>query len=77
MFFFQLIFQHSCEPNLFSQTVFVETHDLRFPWIAFFASDDIKAGTELTWDYSYQIGSIEGRQMECRCGSKYCHKRLL
>lgn len=30
--------QHSCIPNLFVQNVFVDTHDLRFPWVAFFAS---------------------------------------
>ena len=29
--------QHSCEPNIFVQNVFVDTHDLRFPWVAFFA----------------------------------------
>ncbi|KAJ0065975.1 hypothetical protein NL108_001192, partial [Boleophthalmus pectinirostris] len=29
---------HSCSPNLFVQNVFVDTHDLRFPWVAFFAS---------------------------------------
>ncbi len=28
--------QHSCDPNLFVQNVFVDTHDLRFPWVAFF-----------------------------------------
>ena len=31
------VFQHSCFPNAFVQNVFVDTHDLRFPWIAFFA----------------------------------------
>lgn len=30
--------QHSCSPNLFVQNVFVDTHDLRFPWVAFFTS---------------------------------------
>jgi len=30
--------QHSCSPNVFVQNVFVDTHDLRFPWVAFFAS---------------------------------------
>ena len=30
-------FQHSCSPNVFVQNVFVDTHDLRFPWVAFFA----------------------------------------
>ena len=28
--------QHSCSPNLYVQNVFVDTHDLRFPWVAFF-----------------------------------------
>lgn len=74
---FITILQHSCQPNIFSQTVFVDTHDLRFPWLAFFTCFDIKAGTELTWDYSYQIGSIEGRTIECKCGAEECRKRLL
>jgi hypothetical protein len=34
--FFSLI-QHSCGPNMFVQNVFIDTHDLRFPWVAFFA----------------------------------------
>jgi histone-lysine N-methyltransferase SETDB1 len=42
-------FNHSCSPNMFVQNVFVDTYDLRFPWIAFFASCSIKAGTELCW----------------------------
>ena len=29
---------HSCTPNLMVQNVFIDTHDLRFPWVAFFAS---------------------------------------
>ncbi|KAH3887495.1 hypothetical protein DPMN_011512 [Dreissena polymorpha] len=28
---------HSCEPNAFVQNVFIDSHDLRFPWIAIFA----------------------------------------
>lgn len=36
--FVSSVFQHSCSPNLFVQNVFVDTHDLRFPWVAFFAS---------------------------------------
>lgn len=34
----RVLLQHSCSPNLFVQNVFVDTHDLRFPWVAFFAS---------------------------------------
>lgn len=36
--FYFFMLQHSCSPNLFVQNVFVDTHDLRFPWVAFFAS---------------------------------------
>ena len=68
---------HSCCPNTFVQNVFVDTHDLRFPWISFFALHYIKAGTELTWDYSYDIGSVPGKKMKCHCESVYCRGRLL
>ncbi|NXX26828.1 SETB2 methyltransferase, partial [Nicator chloris] len=29
---------HSCCPNLFAQSVFVETHNKSFPWVAFFTN---------------------------------------
>ncbi|XP_057211257.1 histone-lysine N-methyltransferase SETDB1-A [Triplophysa rosa] len=68
---------HSCSPNLFVQNVFVDTHDLRFPWVAFFANKRIKAGTEMTWDYNYEVGSVEGKVLLCCCGSSRCTGRLL
>ncbi|XP_052440079.1 histone-lysine N-methyltransferase SETDB1-A-like isoform X3 [Carassius gibelio] len=68
---------HSCSPNLFVQNVFVDTHDLRFPWVAFFTSKRIRAGTELTWDYNYEVGSVEGKVLLCCCGSLRCTGRLL
>ncbi|GFQ77203.1 histone-lysine N-methyltransferase SETDB1-B [Trichonephila clavata] len=68
---------HSCEPNVFVQNVFVKTHDLRFPEVAFFAQNFIQAGTELTWDYNYEVGSVEGKVMYCYCDSKLCRGRLL
>ncbi|XP_051949225.1 histone-lysine N-methyltransferase SETDB1-A-like [Xyrauchen texanus] len=68
---------HSCSPNLFVQNVFIDTHDLRFPWVAFFASKRIKAGTELTWDYNYEVGSVDGKVLLCCCGSSRCTGRLL
>ncbi|XP_071394128.1 histone-lysine N-methyltransferase SETDB1-B-like [Centroberyx affinis] len=69
---------HSCSPNLFGQNVFVDTHDLRFPWLAFFTNKHITAGTELTWDYRSVIGGAEGvsRGLCCRCGSKNCCGKL-
>lgn len=68
---------HSCNPNIFVQNVFVDTHDLRFPWVSFFALHYIEAGTELTWDYSYEIGSVPGKVMKCHCESNFCRGRLL
>ncbi|XP_052229285.1 histone-lysine N-methyltransferase SETDB1-like isoform X4 [Dreissena polymorpha] len=68
---------HSCLPNAFVQNVFVDTHDLRFPWIAFFAGQYISAGSELTWDYNYEVGSVPGKVLYCYCGSADCRGRLL
>jgi len=70
-------FNHSCNPNLFVQNVFVDTHDLRFPWISFFSQHFIKAGTELTWDYAYVVGSLPGKEVACYCDSVECKQRLL
>ncbi|RZF44065.1 hypothetical protein LSTR_LSTR011110 [Laodelphax striatellus] len=68
---------HSCNPNVFVQNVFVDTHDLRFPWVAFFASRFIEAGQELTWDYNYDVGSVPGKALHCYCGEANCRRRLL
>ncbi|KAF7994845.1 hypothetical protein HCN44_004317 [Aphidius gifuensis] len=70
-------FNHSCDPNVFVQNVFVDTHDVRFPWVAFFASKFIRAGEELTWNYNYAVNSIPGKSIICRCGAKNCQGRLL
>lgn len=70
-------FNHSCTPNIYVQNVFIDTYDLRFPWIAFFASENIIAGTELCWDYNYTINSVEGREMFCYCRTRNCRGRLL
>uniref|UniRef100_A0A8C1Y262 SET domain bifurcated histone lysine methyltransferase 1b n=1 Tax=Cyprinus carpio TaxID=7962 RepID=A0A8C1Y262_CYPCA len=37
----------------------------------------IRAGTELTWDYNYEVGSVEGKELLCCCGSTECRGRLL
>nr|XP_023017228.1 histone-lysine N-methyltransferase eggless-like isoform X2 [Leptinotarsa decemlineata] len=68
---------HSCSPNVFVQNVFVDTHDPRFPWVSFFSSQFIRAGTELTWNYNYDIGSVPGRVLYCHCASLECKGRLL
>lgn len=68
---------HSCSPNVFVQNVFVDTHDLRFPWVSFFAARYIRAGVELTWDYNYDVGSVPERIMYCHCASAECRGRLI
>ncbi|XP_052738923.1 kinesin-related protein 4 isoform X2 [Bicyclus anynana] len=68
---------HSCTPNVFVQNVFVDTHDPRFPWVAFFALNHIRAGTELTWNYNYDVGSVPGKVLYCFCGAQNCRGRLL
>ncbi|XP_028820034.1 histone-lysine N-methyltransferase SETDB1-like isoform X1 [Denticeps clupeoides] len=70
-------FNHSCKPNMFVQNVFVDTHDLRFPWIAFFANNRITAGTELTWDYNYKADGEKGKAVACCCGAAECRGRLV
>ncbi|XP_046453809.1 histone-lysine N-methyltransferase SETDB1-like isoform X2 [Daphnia pulex] len=68
---------HCCKPNVFVQNIFVDTQDLRFPWVGFFAHVFIRAGTELTWDYSYQVDSVPDKKLFCHCGAKECRGRLL
>ncbi|CAF3298732.1 unnamed protein product [Rotaria socialis] len=70
-------YNHSCSPNVFVQNVFIETWDVRFPWVAFFTATNVKAGTELVWDYSYEVDTVENRVLHCRCGSDECRHRLL
>ena len=37
-------FNHSCEPNMFIQNVFIDSHDLHFPNLALFTRTHVKAG---------------------------------
>lgn len=68
---------HSCEPNCFVASVFIETHDPRLPHVSLFAKRNIKALEELTWDYQYEVGSVKGRRLWCYCASEKCRGRLL
>ncbi|TKR77215.1 hypothetical protein L596_018228 [Steinernema carpocapsae] len=70
-------FNHSCNPNMFVQHVLVDTHDIRLPWVSFFAKRHIHAGDELCWNYGYQIGTITNKFLYCKCGSNKCEGRLL
>ncbi|XP_056153989.1 histone-lysine N-methyltransferase SETDB1-A [Lampris incognitus] len=68
---------HDRSPNLFEQYVFVDTHDLRFPRLAFFTEKRLKAGTELTIDYRSigGVGSISAAQQLCHSSSKKKRKK--
>ena len=37
----------------------------------------IKAGTELAWDYHYEVNSVPGKTLYCYCESGDCRGRLL
>lgn len=37
----------------------------------------IDAGTELTWDYNYEVGSVADKVMYCYCEAPTCRGRLL
>ncbi|XP_054650479.1 histone-lysine N-methyltransferase SETDB2 isoform X2 [Dunckerocampus dactyliophorus] len=65
---------HSCQPNLFIQNVFTDSHDPDFPITAFFTNSVVKAGTELTWNYSLNTHVSPKQQQEvvCVCGSDDC-----
>jgi uncharacterized protein len=53
---------HSCEPNCEAQ--FVDGHI----WLV--AIRDVRAGEELTFNYSYDLADY--REHPCRCGAKTC-----
>eukprot|EP00903_Cladosiphon_okamuranus_P021084 g19367.t1 len=69
---------HSCDGNLIKKMVFVESHEARMPLVAFFAPECIEAYEELTYDYNYKVGSVEGTRLDCHCGAgENCRGRLL
>lgn len=65
---------HSCQSNLLIQNVFTDSHDPGFPVVAFFTSRVVKAGTELTWNYS--ADSPGKPEVPCLCRSNGCQGRF-
>ncbi|XP_024155223.2 histone-lysine N-methyltransferase EHMT1 isoform X5 [Oryzias melastigma] len=63
---------HMCEPNLFACRVFTTHQDLRFPHVAFFASENIKAGEELGFNYGDHFWEVKSKLFSCECGSPKC-----
>jgi SET domain-containing protein len=60
-------FNHSCNPN-----AGLKIEEKR---VIFIAIKNIKKGEEITWDYSTTMDEDDW-EMDCRCGSKNCRKRI-
>ena len=70
-------FNHSCNGgNMVMLAVLAEGDSALCYRLALFASKDIPADTELTYDYKADESHPNGR-VECRCGSEDCRGRLL
>lgn len=76
---------HSCNPNCRVFTVILNHADKKVYGLAFFATRDIPAGTELNIDYNPQeAGKVYPRPQPgddagvvlCQCGSRNCRVRL-
>ncbi|XP_052195621.1 histone-lysine N-methyltransferase SUVR5 isoform X2 [Diospyros lotus] len=65
---------HSCSPNLVSRQVLVETIDCQLAHIGLYASRDIAAGEELTYNFRYKL--LPGEGHPCHCGASNCRGRL-
>lgn len=65
---------HSCSPNLENHQVLIESLDSQLSHIGLYASRDIAAGEELSFDYMYK--APPGKGCECRCGAVNCRGRV-
>ena len=63
------------DPNCFVQSVFID-YSRRVHRIALFAARDILPYEELTYDYGYVVGSVEGKTLRCLCGAPSCRGYL-
>ncbi|PQE23301.1 Histone-lysine N-methyltransferase protein [Rutstroemia sp. NJR-2017a BBW] len=65
-------FNHSCEPNM---RIFARVGDYsekNLHDLAFFATEDIRPMTELTFDYVYGTDDRQQGSERCLCGAKSC-----
>ncbi|GAB2241044.1 hypothetical protein Droror1_Dr00017819 [Drosera rotundifolia] len=64
---------HSCDGGNLS-TILVHNSGSLLPRVCFFASEDIKAGEELS--FSYGDARLKSDGLKCFCGSSCCHGTL-
>ncbi|KAI3865080.1 hypothetical protein MKX03_017710 [Papaver bracteatum] len=72
---------HSCDGNLFVQSVLSSHHDPRLARLMLFASENIRPLQELTYDYGYPIDRVlnadgSKRVIECHCSKPKCRGRV-
>jgi histone-lysine N-methyltransferase SUV39H len=71
---------HSCHPNCRIFPVTQNHGDRKLYDLAFFALQDIHAGTELTFDYNPgwtgKSGKVDPNAVKCLCGEKKCRGQL-
>lgn len=66
-------FNHSCSANLECNPVFIETQNPIFTHFAFFTIKDLKAFTELTFNYfKCEETDNDVDYFKCKCRSKKC-----
>ncbi|OQV19106.1 putative Histone-lysine N-methyltransferase EHMT2 [Hypsibius exemplaris] len=68
---------HSCDPNLIAVHVFYDDNNPQMGMhICFYASEDIKEGKELCFDYGNSYWEAKMKQnIGCECGSTKCQYR--
>ncbi|GER52234.1 histone-lysine N-methyltransferase SUVR4 [Striga asiatica] len=68
---------HRCfDANMVGIPVEMESPDHHYYHLAFFATREINALEELTWDYGVEFDDCHlGKAFECLCGSKFCRDR--
>ncbi|XP_060851747.1 histone-lysine N-methyltransferase SUV39H2 isoform X2 [Rhopalosiphum padi] len=66
---------HSCDSNLAIFAVWIDCLDTNIPTLALFASRDIDAGEEITFNYMTSVNN-ESRRIKCKCLSKNCRGYL-
>ncbi|XP_073039234.1 histone-lysine N-methyltransferase, H3 lysine-9 specific SUVH5-like [Primulina eburnea] len=72
---------HSCSPNMYAQDVLYDHHDKKMPHVMFFATRNIPALRELTYNYNYMIDRVcdangDIKKKHCFCGSRNCNGRM-
>ena len=64
---------HCCQPNAYAKIITVETEKCLEKKIVVFASRDIAAGDEITYDYKFPV---EDGSLKCTCGAPNCIGRM-